>query len=544
MSGWGWLIKFDNPDRASVEEVVPASVLQDDPAKIAAALADLGFTIDATPSARRSFVQHLNRTEPMARITLAARTGWVGVGGKVAFIVPGAVIGGDPNERVILSKEITAPFAQLGSLDDWKENIAKPAADHLVLRFAVGLSFGGPLIAITGGESGVFHLYGPSSAGKTTASRVAASSWGSGADGGYIRTWRSTSNALESTLASSSDCLLVLDEVGQVESREIGVIVYMITNSRRKERLTKAVLPRSAFRWRTLVLSTGEVPIAARLNEETPRGGRRGVRAGHLVRAVDIRVNRAHGVFDNPYPNFDPEALADSLKAASSRFHGTAGPEFVRQLLDQKITAKAITEKTDAFTAKALEGVNDASGQVKRVAQRFGLVAAAGELAVEFGLVPWKESVPTADAVTLFKSWLAARGGAGQIEDQQILEQAQRVIESSGGARFEEMDPPETDLGDKIRLPEIRDRLGYRKGAGDDRRWLVLPQAWKDEFCRGFDPRDVATVLAERGVLERGSDGKFSRVERIPNDSTAKTVSNTKTIPARVYVITTKVFEE
>jgi putative DNA primase/helicase len=240
------------------------------------------------------------------------------------------------------------------------------------------------------------------------------------------------------------------------------------------------------------------------------------------VRAVDIRVNRANGVFDNPYPDFDPEALADSLKAASSRFHGTAGPEFVRQLLDQKITAKAITEKTDAFAAKALEGVNDASGQVKRVAQRFGLVAAAGELAVEFGLVPWKEGIPTADAVTLFKSWLSARGGAGRIEDEQIVEQARRIIESSAGARFEEMDPLETDLGDKIRLPEVRDRLGYRRGVGDARRWLVLPQAWTDEFCRGFDPRDVATVLAERGILQRAPDGRYSCVERIPNDNTRR----------------------
>lgn len=393
MSSWDWLIKFDNPDKASIEEVVPASALQEDPAKIAATLADLGFTIDATPSARRSFVQYLNQIEVKARITLAARTGWVAVGGKRAFIIPGAVIGGDPNERVLLSKEINAPCGQSGTMAEWRENLGRPVADHLLLRFSVGVSLGGPLIAIVGGESGVFHIYGPSSAGKTTASRVAASAWGSGADGAYVRTWRSTANALESTLAASSDCLLVLDEVGQADPREIGLIIYMITNSRGKERLTKAISIRAAFQWRTLVLSTGEVTIGARLNEE-PRGGRSGARAGHLVRAIDIRANRLHGVFDNAYPDFDGEAFANQMKDASSRYYGTLGPEFVRQLIDRKVTAGAIAEKIDVFTARALERVTAASGQVKRVAQRFGLVVAAGELAAELDLVPWAQGVP------------------------------------------------------------------------------------------------------------------------------------------------------
>ena len=112
VSGWGGLIKFANPDNAIIEEVVPSSALQGDPATIAGTLADLGFTIEATGPARRSFVQYLNRVEAKARITLASRTGWVTAGGgKLAFIVPGAVIGGDPNERVVLSKEITRRMA-------------------------------------------------------------------------------------------------------------------------------------------------------------------------------------------------------------------------------------------------------------------------------------------------------------------------------------------------------------------------------------------------------------------------------------------------
>jgi hypothetical protein len=44
------------------------------------------------------------------------------------------------------------------------------------------------LLDIGGFESGCFHFFGKSSEGKTTCLRVGASVWGSGADGGYVRT--------------------------------------------------------------------------------------------------------------------------------------------------------------------------------------------------------------------------------------------------------------------------------------------------------------------------------------------------------------------
>jgi Domain of unknown function (DUF927) len=45
---------------------------------------------------------------------------------------------------------------------------------------------------------------------------------GSGADGGYVRTWRATANGLEAAFAGAKDTCLPLDELGQVEGRELG----------------------------------------------------------------------------------------------------------------------------------------------------------------------------------------------------------------------------------------------------------------------------------------------------------------------------------
>jgi hypothetical protein len=82
-------------------------------------------------------------------------------------------------------------------------------------------SFAGTLLKLGGFESGIFHLYGFSSVGKTTCPRAAAATWGSGADGAYIRTWRTTANALETTLEAACDSFLPIDEVGQAEGRDL-----------------------------------------------------------------------------------------------------------------------------------------------------------------------------------------------------------------------------------------------------------------------------------------------------------------------------------
>jgi hypothetical protein len=54
-----------------------------------------------------------------------------------------------------------------------------------------------------------------------------------------------------------------------------------------------------------------------------------------------------------------------------------------------------------------------ADGQVSRVARRFGLVAAAGELATGLGVLPWPEGEAERAAARCFGDWLRARGGAG-----------------------------------------------------------------------------------------------------------------------------------
>ena len=206
------------------------------------------------------------------------------------------MVGAELGERVILAKEAGAPYGRRGTLDDWRKAIAIPAAEHRMLRFAISAALAGTLLLLGGFESGLIHLHGFSSEGKTTCLRVGASAWGSGADGCYMRTWRATANGLEATLASACDTFLPLDEIGQADGRDVGQVAYMITGALGKTRMRRDASLKPSHKWRVLALSSGETPIAARFGEET-KGSRRGAHAGQLVRAIDIPARQALGSF-------------------------------------------------------------------------------------------------------------------------------------------------------------------------------------------------------------------------------------------------------
>jgi uncharacterized protein (DUF927 family) len=273
-----------------------------------------------------------------------------------------------------------------------------------------------------------------------------------------------------------------------------------------------------------MVLSSGEHPIEAKLNEDPRRGAR--AHAGQLVRAVDIPARGAHGVFDAfESDDVDPAAFADRCKTATSASYGTAGPELVRRLIAENVSAKDVRERVGAFVQSALRDVKDRHGQAARVAQRFGLVYAAGELGVQLGILPWEQSDPLNDATELFETWLEERGGAAPYEARQAIGQVRQFIEMHGDSRFDDITTPDPD-----RKPVVN-RAGFRRGQGEARRWLIPPEVWRNEFCAGLNPRETAKTLAALQMLETDSEGKFSRSE---------TINGKK---QRFYVLTPAIFE-
>jgi uncharacterized protein (DUF927 family) len=310
----------------------------------------------------------------------------------------------------------------------------------------------------------------------------------------------------------------------------------MATGGVGKQRMRRDASLKPSHIWRVLTLSSGEHPIQTKLNEDVKRGAR--AYARHLVRAIDIRAQRTHGIFDvlGPY-GADPKAFADKCKSAASTHYGTAGPEFVRQLIAQNISAKDVRERVDAFVQDALMDVKDYHGQAARVAERFGLISAAGEYGVQFGILPWEQSDSFNDAKELFTGWLERRGGAAPYEARQAVAQVRHFIEAHGDSRFEKLVSPKDEDGQTvadIRDPDARsplNRAGYRKGEGGGERWLIFPEVWTNEVCVGLDGSQVAATLASLGMLEPDSEGNPSKSVKISGKS------------RRFYVLTPLIFE-
>jgi putative DNA primase/helicase len=205
---------------------------------------------------------------------------------------------------------------------------------QLIPVFALSTAFAGPILHLLGQESGCVHLYGESSNGKTTTLLAAASVWESGTTpGGYMRSWRTTDNGLEATASGANDTALILDEFGQIEPRAAHQAVYMLANGSGKDRATGDGSSRAKKAWRVLVLSSGEMPSERKLAEG--RGKR--AQAGQQVRMLDVPSGRGRGfgVFDHLGSFDDGASLSRALKEAAESAYGSAGPEFVRRILDK-----------------------------------------------------------------------------------------------------------------------------------------------------------------------------------------------------------------
>jgi uncharacterized protein (DUF927 family) len=516
---WGLLVEFDDPDGAKKRWNIPARTMTGDFGKdVLGPLVDMGLRLAGSRSgrnARNDLQSYLGGFDSAQRARLVTRLGWHGN----AFLLPEQQIGS--HEEHLHFYEAGAqlpPISEAGSLEQWQQQIGALCVGNHRLAFVVSVAFAGPLLNLLGHESGGFHFYGDSSGGKTTHLQVAASVYGGPR---LVRSWRSTDNALESIAAAHSDGLLVLDEIGMCDARIIGETVYMLGNGTGKARANdRGQAGRQVQEWRLLFLSTGEKTLAQHMAEANKE-----LKAGMEVRmlAVPADASKGLGMFDVLNGFEDAAALSDALKARVAKFYGTPLTAFLKALSEpgEMLRWSVIVRRTlEQFITQNLPAT--ASGQAQRAALRFGLAAAAGELATAFGVTGWPDGIATTAARVCLHGWLAERGGAGNLEGEAIMARLRQVIERFGESRFTRWESTAAKIDEHG--PRTIDRLGFRKtmehGMGDTLHttitYYVLPEAWRSEVFRGLNLTAVNRELIQRGVLQPAKDGKASCSVRLP----------------------------
>ena len=535
---WGLLLRWSDRDGVEHEEAFARALFAGDGAEIRSRLADAGLTLNPAPHARAAFMEWLSACSSPERARSVTRIGWHTLATGPVFVLPDATIG-EVAERVVLQTVDREPslFGVGGTVEDWKAQVAALCVGNSRLVFAAGCAFAAPLLGLLGEEGGGFSLKGSSRLGKSTALRVAASVCGGRPEngaGGYIRSWRSTANGIESTALASCDVLLPLDEMGQLDAREAGEIAYMLSNGQGKARANRLGAARGVSRFRVLFLSTGELGLAD-LNKEAGKA----TKAGQEVRFADLPADAGtgFGLFEHLHDEETPDAFAKHLRAVTSRIYGaplrallTALLERIGQLGADDLVIE-LRGRADRLLDAWLRPYVDVSGQVRSVGFRFALVAVGGELATEFGLTGWPDDVAGYATGVCFRAWLAERGTVGRREEDQAVAQLRDFLTRHGEGRFErwtdmpaddarQVDPHAQPAGDRFRTQH---RAGWR-------RWITEADAdsigatWRyyltsegmSEALSGLNQRDAKRTLIDRGFLIPGRDGKTAGIVSPP----------------------------
>lgn len=373
---WGRLVEVVDLDGVRHQWALPAEMLAGSGEEYRRRLLDLGLRIEPGDGARKALHEYLSQPVE-GRARCVPRIGWH----HGRFVLPDAVLGPESSgDRLILqtSERIDAAFRVAGDVDAWRRGVAAPAVGNCRILFAISAALAGPLLGLLDREGGGIHWRGGSSLGKTTVLRVAASVWGL-----EIKTWRTTDNSLETTAVAHSDTFLGLDELAQIEPKAAAAAAYMLAQGQGKARMGRDSSARRALTWRVNFQSTGEIALADKIKE----GGGRAA-AGMAVRVVDLPADAGAGlgIFEELHGEKDGGAFAERLKAAAAASHGAAGRAYVEALAKDLDGARAQLGAIVAEIAAELTPA-EADGQVRRVAERFALIAAAGELGRIFGIL-------------------------------------------------------------------------------------------------------------------------------------------------------------
>lgn len=167
---------------------------------------------------------------------------------------------------------------------------------------------------------------------------------------------------------------------------------------------------------------------------------------------------------------------------------------------------QAIRAEVARFTQELIPG--GAGNQVGRVAERFALVAVAGELATRLDVTGWGPGDAWAGVRACFAAWLAERGHLGNYEDAAALEQVRRFFIANQYARF-------ADWHDSQHRPA--NMVGFRRVEPEGVTFYVTAPGW-NEITKGYDPKKVARLCQQAGLLlvKPGNDGRRQQVQRLP----------------------------
>lgn len=449
---------------------------------------------------RGQFMEYLLDQRPAEVFATTCRPGWHESG---AFVLPGRTIGSD-KVRYQASAKGQNLFSVRGSLEGWKVEVAAKCEGNPVLTLAIGCALAGPLLSLVGVLGGGVHLVGDSSSGKSLAQLIGSSVWGD--PGIFAASWDMTKGGLEIEASSRNDTMLPLDEIKRADPKRVQEMAYSLANGQGKGTMTRDREARGKLSWRLLALSSGE----RSLSEHAAISGN-AAHAGAELRMVDVNAGtRTHRAFDQLH-GLEGADFHRQLTVAVGANHGHIGPAFVEKLLASDDRPGLLED----FAGIRAQFVED-NAQAGRVADRFAVIALAGEMAIAYDLLPWSPGTALADCQLLYGEWLSRVGG-GNAEDRQILAGILDFIDKHGSSRF-------SNVEDQTPDSKVFNRAGYWEVVGTKRLYLFNKSALT-EAAHGHGLARVVKALEGAGALAKHDtdrDSRKTKKYRLPAGGSAR----------------------
>lgn len=486
-SGWGRLIEIKKPDGSTEEFYLSmADIMGKGAETLKSILLDKGLELEIGRAVVTRLQEYLQGSPTLPQGIVVQQPGWIT---DKSYMLPDKQLG-QTDDKVFFSGSVLDIHGCAGTLEEWQKEVGRLCKGNPILVFVTSYAFTPPLLKLLKMEGGGVHLYGASSQGKTSIAVVAGSIWGGDGNRGYLHQWRATDNAIEAIAAAHNDGLLVLDEIGQATSETISNTAYMLTNGQGRKRMKSDASIRKTYTWLTNFLSTGEVTIDDKIEEDK----RQVARAGQSIRVLDIPLDAGKGLdqFPNLHDFETSREFIDTLRENACEYYGSPIRAFMDKLCgDVQGISVQLEARMKSYVSEWCP--KDAGSQVQRAAKRFALIGAVGELAIEWNILPYCKDHAAKAAKTWFHVWIESRDGTENREIQKTIRAIKDFLDTCK--------EKESYEGHEL-FGTVNNRLmhvGWVCDGGDS--YLIIPKIFMD-LIQGVNKKAIVKLFIERGWMK------------------------------------------
>ena len=363
-----------------------------------------------------------------------------------------------------------------GDFDKWKAITRKlNEPGYEAHAFAMMIGFAAPMIQLLKTDGVLVNMTGASGKGKSSIGRLMMSIYGETTKTAN----KSTSNARMEKLGAYGNMPMYIDELSNIEPKELSDLAYRIANGIGKDRLRSDSSMAPTAVWRTIVLGSSNHSLHEKLQLA------KGDPEAERLRIFEFDFPEAEGWYK----------YADKiLHPVLNENYGHAGEAYIQWLVqqDKASIVKSIMDLKDSITENC-----DSTGN-----ERFWMIGAAcavfgGCVAKSLGLI---EFDPLRVLPWIYAKVAQMRGSIAEAKSDEVSmlanffdqNQRDRIIVHKGRL---------ADMTEMSRTPASNGQLSQRMETDTGRLYInrSVISAWCGE--KGFDFRMLRDKLRERKIL-------------------------------------------